>query len=47
MRRESQFSCSHPVIGRSGCRSQGREFFVNRTAILKLGVPKSWNRKET
>lgn len=47
MPRESLLSRPQPVIGCSGCRSQGREVFVNRAANLKLGTAKSWNRKET
>jgi len=45
-KRESDFA-SRPATGCSGCESPGREVFVNRAANLKLGVPKSWNRKET
>jgi hypothetical protein len=45
-KRESNLA-SRPANGRSGCWSQGREVFVNRAASLKLGAPKSWDRKET
>lgn len=30
---------SHPVIGRSGCRLQGREFFVKRAAESQAWCP--------
>ena len=34
-----KISCSHPAIGRSGCRLQGREFFVKRAAESQAWCP--------
>jgi len=37
---------SRTVTGCSGCELQCREVFANLADILKLGAPKSWDRKK-